>query len=565
MVTALENFPDVCRLCLRPGPEPEMAPILGTVPEFGEQQLSELLDDFCSPAPEDINSSLPGSVCEQCVHEFLSAFRLKRRLELLFRFQVAYARFKFGQPESLRQLFEDGVERLDVVLREAGTLQEGELLSWEALVADSNSKCETIEMITEQVPLFEIEMLDEAEAGVVEKEELEDDQRVEFLEMEIMDGVDSDEAEVMANVKPKIRKKIRKVKKVAASTKLKLDEPLQCIDCNYTTHYEDSFEVHMQNHQKNDLVCRINSCQQEFDSKEALIAHKKSDHLCCVCDICGFTLKNKYSLEVHVRRHKGETRFPCQYCSSSFHTKQEYKLHLSLVHVASETVSCEICQLEFKNMQFLRRHLKSHSDERSYKCPECDKTFKTIMHVHRHKETVHLKVRFQCEHCEMSYGRKDKLRMHVERVHNIQMYFICEICLKSFSTADQLQEHADHHANPKPLECGVCLVIYLTQEELDGHLCISYRDDYLCCGRDHKFHTFYNKHMFLAHGQKTNVRVKPAADKLIANMRAERKYIERCAECGKVFPTRKLKLAHRDVCERFNETQRSVYAIKVIE
>lgn len=102
------------------------------------------------------------------------------------------------------------------------------------------------------------------------------------------------------------------------------------------------------------------------------------------------------------------------------------------------------------------------------------------------------------------------------------MYFICEICLKSFPTAEQLQEHADHHANPKPLECGVCLVIYLSQEELDGHLCISYRDDYLCCGRDHKFHTFYNKHMFLAHGQKTNARVKPASDKLIANMRAER-------------------------------------------
>ena len=73
------------------------------------------------------------------------------------------------------------------------------------------------------------------------------------------------------------------------------------------------------------------------------------------------------------------------------------------------------------SMQFLRRHLKSHSDERSYKCPECDKTFKTIMHVHRHKETVHLKVRFNCEYCEMSYGRKDKLRMHVERVHNVSL------------------------------------------------------------------------------------------------------------------------------------------------
>lgn len=262
----------------------------------------------------------------------------------MLRFQVAYARFKFGQTESLRQLFEDGVERLELVLREAGTLQEEELLSWEALVTD-NSKCDMVEMIAEQVPLFEIEMLDQADVVVEKEEELVDAQQIEFLEMDGTDGVDSDED---VKPKPKRQKKPRTVKKVAAPIKPKLDEPLQCIDCNFTTYYEDSFETHMQKHQTNDLVCRINHCMQEFDTKEALITHKKEQHLCCVCDICGFTLKNKYSLEVHVRRHKGETRFPCQYCSSSFHTKQEYKLHLSLVHVASETVSCQICQLEFK-------------------------------------------------------------------------------------------------------------------------------------------------------------------------------------------------------------------------
>lgn len=553
MVTALENFPDVCRLCLRPGPEPEMVPIQGTVPEFGEQQLGDLLDEFCPGAavvPEDVSPSLPGSICEQCVQEFLSAVRFRRRVELVLRFQVAYARFKLGQTDSLRQLFEEGIEQLDAVFRETGTLQEEESLSWDALVSDRQGKVEVVEM-----PLFEIEMLGEMDDGG--KEEFVEDQQIEFLEMEIDDEDDS-------NVKPKSRKKAKKVRKFSSPRK-KLDEPLQCLDCNYSTYYEDSFQTHMQNHQTEDLVCRIDLCQVEFETKEALIAHKKEVHLCSVCDICGFTLKNKYSLEVHVRRHRGETRFPCQYCSSSFHTKQEYKLHLSLVHVASEAVSCDICKLEFKNMQFLRRHLKSHSEERNYKCGQCEKSFKTLMHLHRHRETIHLKVRFQCEHCEMSYGRKDKLRMHVERAHNIQTYFICEICLKSFSTADQLQEHLDHHANPKPLECGTCLVIYLSQEELEGHLCITYRDDYMCCGRDHKFHTFYNKHMFLAHGQKTNVRVKPAADKLIANARAERKYIERCADCGKVFPTRKLKMAHRNVCEGFNETQRSVYSIKVTE
>lgn len=94
--------------------------------------------------------------------------------------------------------------------------------------------------------------------------------------------------------------------------------------------------------------CDITGCDQRFDDNEQFIQHKKDVHQCCICTICGIVLKNKYSLEVHTRRHTGKTNFTCRYCPSTFYTSQEYKLHLGLVHVATDTVNCDVCGLEFK-------------------------------------------------------------------------------------------------------------------------------------------------------------------------------------------------------------------------
>ena len=87
---------------------------------------------------------------------------------------------------------------------------------------------------------------------------------------------------------------------------------------------------------------------------------------------------------------------------------------------------------------------------------------------------------------------------------------------------DKLAEHKSFHENPKDLECGVCLVAFSSQDQFDDHLCITYRDDYICCDRDFKYHVYYNKHMFLAHGLKVNARVKPKENVLTGCARAQR-------------------------------------------
>lgn len=97
----------------------------------------------------------------------------------------------------------------------------------------------------------------------------------------------------------------------------------------------------------------------------------------------------------------------------------------------------------------------------------------------------------------MTYGRRDKLRMHIERVHDvcielflhvafqpmgitlirlqIQTYFVCDICCTSFESDDKLQEHKVRHENAQDLECGICLSVYSTPEDFNEHLCITYQ------------------------------------------------------------------------------------------
>ena len=102
------------------------------------------------------------------------------------------------------------------------------------------------------------------------------------------------------------------------------------------------------------------------------------------------------------------------------------------------------------------------------------------------------------------------------------MRFFCDVCVEWFDSPENLAVHMGRHRDPKELECPTCLVVFTTAELKSAHLCISYRDDYVCCGEDLKFHKFYNNHMFIKHGTRTNVRVRMKPGQLFGTIRANR-------------------------------------------
>uniref|UniRef100_A0A182SUG8 C2H2-type domain-containing protein n=1 Tax=Anopheles maculatus TaxID=74869 RepID=A0A182SUG8_9DIPT len=299
----------------------------------------------------------------------------------------------------------------------------------------------------------------------------------------------------------------------------------QCEKCPYKTIFTVAYTIHTKKHEQNEgkygFACNNPYCLQLFDTAQELKLHKRANpHKQYECDICGAELKHRISLEVHLERHVGITHFQCTYCTSSFHTKTEMQNHIAAIHISEDRAECEQCGSVFTSNKLLKQHIESHNTARNYECVECKRAFKTQHHLNRHFK-VHSDVRFQCEHCDVSYTRRDKLRMHVEKAHKIQTYFVCDICVRSFDSDEALQQHLSRHKFPNNLECGICLVVCLTEESFNKHTCITYQDNYVCCGHDFKHHTVYNKHM-MRHGIKTNARVRPKTDVLLGEERASK-------------------------------------------
>ncbi|XP_001653713.2 zinc finger protein 184 [Aedes aegypti] len=407
-----------------------------------------------------------------------------------------------------------------------------------------------VEIKAEPVQSLGSEGLDDVEEAVYSESERIDDSSEKYEEVtQDVETISQNTEEILTEEEQSIaRAPVKKVDQIEPK------EMFKCGKCRYKTQVREALVKHKKLHEENDhlegIHCRHSSCLKVFASKEDYQNHLKEGlHKQHVCDICGASLKHKHSLEVHLARHAGTTRFQCTYCSSSFYTKTELRNHVRSIHTTDERWECQKCKSVFKNRKLLNQHLESHVEERNFKCDACDFAFKTLQHLKRHISTVHKAVRFNCVHCPASYGRKDKLRMHMERIHNIQSYFVCDICVRTFSNAKALAEHKSHHANPMPLECAVCLLVFEDRQAYDDHVCITYRDDYICCGKDLKFHINFNRHMLSEHGVKTNARVKPASGMLVGHVRAtRRKGPPHCRMCGKECSTLVQRRKHEANC-----------------
>ncbi|XP_062542175.1 zinc finger and SCAN domain-containing protein 2-like [Armigeres subalbatus] len=592
----LSTFPDVCRLCLQ-SKHPDELVSVDTVRPLFDRKLVDLLEELTFKIPSKVVPYFPSEVCSMCLEVVDFFFKYKQKMNFIHQFLVAFVEVKLGNDHSLRKLFEDHNVYFSILFKDLDLCNKEDLLVDDMLSEYSQYKIASMPVVKQEVDFervpeeqpkeessesdsyeFQIEVLDEKdndaflverlleklgqvkqndggektleikaepvqligseEPGEIEEVVYSDSEALEdVLEIPHENSQDEKSNENIDFSKDEEEMDIEvQVEKIDSTP----SEIFKCTKCKYKTIFKNALAIHEKRHKQYDhlkgIHCRHPSCLKVFATKEEFEKHLKEGlHKLHICDICGATLKHKYSLEVHLSRHAGTTRFNCSYCSSSFYTKTELQNHVRSIHTTGERWECPKCGSVFKNRKLLNQHLESHVEERNFKCDACEFAFKTLQHLRRHVSTVHKSVRFNCEHCSVSYGRKDKLRMHMERAHNIQSYFICDICVRTFSDSASLDEHKNHHANPKPLECPVCLLAFENNKSYDAHACITYRDDYVCCGKDFKFHINYNRHMLSEHGTKMNARVKPASGMLVGNLRAHRRrnMPPSCRMCGK--------------------------------
>ncbi|KXJ72825.1 hypothetical protein RP20_CCG017183 [Aedes albopictus] len=576
----LKSFPHVCRLCLKPKKSRQvLIPTDATDYEFDGDSIDEFLFDILPPGAtldKDKQHLLPTDVCKPC-YELLKFFaRYRSKIATVHRLMNALVELKHFNTRPIVELFNSKTNILRRVIKDLGLCRLNsytvddlidefplyDLATFEGFVIKQENEEEAeevpdqVEVICEEV---KVELNDfPVDLGAIYAEECTAEEVKELT----MDNVDVMLVEPKAIEKKTVVKKKRqrpvqkiddgqpkKVRKLYGGRKGK--ELKKCEKCDYHTYYAKSFRSHQMTHERKEnrvYRCKHPNCTEEFKTSAESYRHSTVKHKSHICETCGQACSTKYALASHMERHLKLYEYACTYCEKKKPTKRDLDFHIRRRHLNAVQYHCKTCAMVFNIKTTLDEHERTHGDAYDFHCTQCDKKFKRQKALARHIRKVHENFRVSCPHCDNTFSSAYNLNNHIECAHGIQTRFVCDICVLTLLSQEKLDLHRAQHLRPHELQCGTCLSVCMDQQQMADHLCITYRDDYFCCGRDHRYHYMYNKHMLVKHGMKTNARVKPVPGELVGRTRAQRKRVETCPKCEQVFATRTLKKQHMDIC-----------------
>ena len=144
---------------------------------------------------------------------------------------------------------------------------------------------------------------------------------------------------------------------------------------------------------------------------------------------------------------KIENENKCELCGKILSSKKNLKKHLKL-HTNIRSYVCKICNKTYKRSDHLKRHMITHDPEPNYyECDLCLKRFSLNYHLTSHLQNVHGKKKikvYKCPDCDMYFQKKSKLFLHQKNSHNlifdkIPCYY--PYCKKSYISEQKLNDH----------------------------------------------------------------------------------------------------------------------------
>ncbi|CAH2244920.1 zinc finger protein 493-like isoform X2 [Pararge aegeria] len=197
-------------------------------------------------------------------------------------------------------------------------------------------------------------------------------------------------------------------------------------------------------------------CALGFVVEEAYQMHLKihseeaGDH---ECDICKVRLKTSEMQYQHRLRHY--RRYRCSICHLQQRDKDTVAAHIMRQHMGIAFV-CKHCGRDFKRPQYLNRHIKQmHTKPLYLECPVCSRVFHERgwfrCHVRTHNEQVQKNItrKVQCSHCGREFRNKQYLVRHLA-VHEDRRPKTCDMCSRSFKNSEVLRVHKRQHHGQNP-------------------------------------------------------------------------------------------------------------------
>ena len=199
----------------------------------------------------------------------------------------------------------------------------------------------------------------------------------------------------------------------------------KCSKCFRFLNPED-FDKHEESCDGKPIPFACPQCKKEYKFKTLLNHHMKSHQAVeereFACDECEFRAAYYRNLEKHMDNVHNENReriHPCADCGKLFFKPEHAQKHRSMnCIVTPENHVCTQCSKTFKSANAVKRHLLTHSDERTVPCDldGCTMLFKTKRLLTYHKKEVHglQTKKYKCtyEGCEQKFYKESLLKRH---------------------------------------------------------------------------------------------------------------------------------------------------------
>ncbi|XP_050079672.1 zinc finger protein 816-like [Anopheles maculipalpis] len=188
-----------------------------------------------------------------------------------------------------------------------------------------------------------------------------------------------------------------------------------------------------------------------------------------LCVLCGKTVNY---LARHMNSHTKNNIYSCPHCSMQLTDSSNLKRHIEAVHLKKAIVFCEICNKGFTHKNSLECHMRSqHGTGNTYDCKLCDKTYKHPGGYRHHMAQVHTyasEKRFPCSICSKRFDDRLALKRH-GRVHSSDRPYACGVCPKQFKSSYAKITHEITHTGAV-FPCTVCEKKYRYKSLLSQHM-----------------------------------------------------------------------------------------------
>ena len=131
--------------------------------------------------------------------------------------------------------------------------------------------------------------------------------------------------------------------------------------------------------------------------------------------------------------------------------------------------ACDLCPKRFNRSSHLKRHIRTHFNDRPYVCDICQKSFNQSSNLKKHKVTHTTERPFVCELCQKSFKESSNLKKHMI-IHTDVRPYTCEVCQKSFNRNFNLKSHMRTHTNERPYACHLCEKRFNERSTLTKHM-----------------------------------------------------------------------------------------------